>query len=134
MTKYYKPTLQTTYGEEGNCLAACIATLYPVSIDEVPFYLDVDEKWVFNLSEWFGIKLNKFLITVRLQEKQHLDLFNGSLIIASIRSPNPVVERHAVITCRDKVVFDPMLGECCYALDLVGGDPVFILISEVLKG
>lgn len=132
MTKYYNPTLQTKFGEEGNCLAACIATLYPVSIDEVPFYLDTDDDWIFSLSEWLGRKLDKYLITVRLQDECHLNLFNGSLVIASVKSPNPAVERHAVITCRNKIVFDPMIGECCYAIDLVQDDPVFVLVSDVI--
>lgn len=37
---------QTKYGEEGNCFAACIASLFEVEIDDIPFladYKDWDE-------------------------------------------------------------------------------------------
>lgn len=128
MSEYYSPTLQTKFGKEGNCLSACIATLYPVDINEVPLFSDDDLNWVSYFSSWFQGRFNKFVITVRVLEDD-IELFKGSLVIASILSPHPEVERHAVITKGGKIVFDPMAGEVNIPLRY-SDDPVFLIIGD----
>lgn len=109
--EYFKPTMQTSFNEEGNCLSACIASLFDVGINNVPFFDDNDGEWVWKLSRWMGEKFGKFLIPVGFSEPKHLFLFNNSIVIASINSPNPRVERHAVICKGRRIIFDPMKGE-----------------------
>jgi len=47
--------MQTKYGEDGNCFAACVASLLEVSIDEVP-WLKEPENW-----EDYSLRLNNYL-------------------------------------------------------------------------
>lgn len=49
------PIKQTKFGEEGNCFAACIASLLECDIDSVPF-LGKDEDW-----NEYSERLNDFL-------------------------------------------------------------------------
>lgn len=104
------PTLQTTFGEKGNCLSAVIATMFDVKIEDVPFFEDYDEHWLEKLSAWASVNLNKFMVLVNLGDINDCRIFNGSLIITGINSDNEKVERHAVITRGKRIVFDPMVG------------------------
>ena len=108
---FYKPTLQTKFNERGNCLSAVIATLFDVNIDDVPFFSDNDETWAFELSDWFAGRFGKYVVPVNLSEPEHYRLFCGSMVITSINSDNPMVARHAVISEKGRIIFDPMVGE-----------------------
>jgi hypothetical protein len=59
-----KPVMQTKFGEDGNCFAACVASILEVSIDEVP-WLKEPENW-----EDYSLRLNNYL-----KEKHNLKLF-----------------------------------------------------------
>jgi hypothetical protein len=50
---------QTKYGEEGNCFAACIASLFEVEIADIPFLADY-KNWDEYLSVLNSILRNKF--------------------------------------------------------------------------
>jgi hypothetical protein len=50
-----KPVIQTKFNSEGNCFAACIASLFECDINEVPF-LGKEESW-----EDYELRLNDFL-------------------------------------------------------------------------
>lgn len=51
--------IQTKYGEEGNCFAACIASLFEVEIDDIPFLADFQD-WNEYLSVLNSTLRNKF--------------------------------------------------------------------------
>jgi len=130
---FYKPTLQTTWGDKGNCLNACIATLFDVDIDDVPCFDEDNENWIFELSEWMRGEFGKYVCSVKFQSDDQAALLGDSLTIAGINSPNPDVERHAVITQSYRIVFDPMNGEV--------DEPItdkhaatFLLIGDVRRG
>jgi hypothetical protein len=57
-----KPVFQTKFNSEGNCFAACVASLLACDINEVPF-LGKEESW-----EDYELRLNDFL-------KQRYQLF-----------------------------------------------------------
>ena len=52
-----KPIHQTKFGKEGNCFAACIASVLDCEIDSVPFWAD-SEEW-----KKYQSRLNSFLKT-----------------------------------------------------------------------
>ena len=56
--------MQTRFGEEGNCFAACVASILEVSIDEVP-WLEDPENW-----QDYSFRLNNYL-----KEKHDQKLF-----------------------------------------------------------
>jgi hypothetical protein len=105
-----KPILQNKFGDEGNCLAACISSLFGCPIGEVPFYENDDSEWQIKLSKWFSKQFNKFIILARFDDNGVFDMVCDSLLITLIDSPNPNVERHAVITQNSRIIFDPMIG------------------------
>ena len=130
--QFYKPTLQTKFGEQGNCLSAVIATLFDVHIDEVPLFADYDDKWVLELSTWMAQKFNKYVMPVSLEAHEQTELFCDSLMITFIDSPNPDVDRHAVISIGDKIVFDPMIGEVDQNISQ-SQNPHFLVIGDILN-
>lgn len=133
MEDFYKPTLQTTWGKKGNCLNACIATLFDVDINDVPWFDDDNENWIFDLSDWMRGRFGKYICTVKFRSDDQSALLGDSLVIASIVSPNLDVERHAVITQNYMIVFDPMNGEVCEPIT-DKHDATFFLIGDVRRG
>ena len=133
MCEFYKPTLQTRFDEKGNCLNACIATFFDVGIDDVPWFEDENENWIFELSAWMREKFGKFICCVKFQNDDQAALLGDSLTIATINSPNPKVERHAVITQNYRIVFDPMCGDVDEPIT-EKHDATFLLIGDVLIG
>ena len=128
---FFKPTLQTKFNEQGNCLAAAISTLFDISIDEVPFF--EEENWVLSLSRWASSKLGVFIVQVKLAEPSDHALFCGSLLITTIDSDNPKVDRHAVITKDGRIIFDPMVGAVNTPI-LSSMDPTFLVMSTTRTG
>lgn len=130
MQQFYKPTLQTRFGNDGNCLNACISTLFDVHIDDVPWFDDDSENWIFELSEWLRDKFGKYIVSVKLFSDAQAELLGDSLVIANIISPAKGVERHAVITQNYRIVFDPMSGDVDKPItdDL---DATFLIIGDV---
>jgi hypothetical protein len=129
---YYNPTKQTKFGKKGNCLSAVVSTLFDVGIEDIPVFADDEEHWTVELSTWMSKNFGKFVCPMKLSCQEDFFIFCGSLMITGINSPHPNVERHAVITKGDKVVFDPMIGECNYQLtnDM---DATFMVVGDVRR-
>lgn len=48
-----RPQAQTIFGRDGNCLAACVATLFGVDLADVPHFCELDDgSWHRRLVEW----------------------------------------------------------------------------------
>ena len=126
------PQLQTKYGKKGNCLSACITTLFKIPIDEVPIFADKEEIWVSEMSVWFNTQFNKFAMPVKLITLNDVFIFNGSLMIVSINSDDPHINRHAVIAVDGVIIFDPKYGiiEKPITTDV---DATYILIGNVIS-
>ena len=128
---YYNPTKQNTFGAKGNCLSAVIATLFDVKISDVPVFADNEEYWTLELSKWMVKKFRKYIAPMKLANQEDVFIFCGSLMITAINSTNPDVERHAVITKKDRIIFDPMVGEVNQLLSK-DMDPTFMLIGDFI--
>ena len=128
VSDFYSPTLQTKYNEDGNCLAAVIATLFDILIDDIPFF--DDENWVLDLSKWMSCKTGKFIMPVKLEDKAGHEVFCGSLMMTCINSDNPKVDRHVVISKNGRIVFDPMVGDLDIPI-LKRMEPTFLIVSDV---
>ena len=107
----FTPVMQTTFNDEGNCLSACIASLYDVPIDDIPMFADNESQWVFAMSDWFKKRFGKYVTIIRLDDIRSRNLFQNSYMIACIDTINPKAKRHAVIVKGDHIIFDPMHGE-----------------------
>ena len=123
--------LQTTFDEKGNCLQAVIATLFNIPIDDIPCFADDEDNWIYSMSQWMTKNFNKFVVSIKFVDPKEIKLLNNSLIITTINSPNPKVERHAVISKNGKIVFDPMVGGLNIKLT-DNMEPLYLLIGDVL--
>jgi hypothetical protein len=130
--KHWTPTLQTKFNKDGDCLAACIATLFPISIEAVPFFEEGDHDWQAKLSIWFEKTFNKFIVGVRYEDMPTAIEQMRGLVITTIKSTNEKVERHAVVSEGGVIVFDPMRGEIEEKLT-VEHDPAFFCIGDIFK-
>jgi hypothetical protein len=129
--QFYKPTLQTKFDKQGNCLSAVIATLFPIGLDDVPLFCDNDETWAFELNKWMAEKFGKYVVPVNLAEPEHYEVFCKSMVITAINSPNPKVDRHAVITENGRIIFDPMVGEVDRKLK-PEMEPTFFILGNII--
>lgn len=125
-------TLQTKFGQNGNCVQACVATLFGLEISDIPEFEQDDNEWCFKFSDWLRDRLGKFLMTVELNDESHIKLLSDSYCLSSINSPHPLVDRHAVITKGDRIIFDPMEGEVDKPVEW-DENPVFYIIGDILK-
>jgi hypothetical protein len=47
-----KPVFQTIQGDNGNCLQACVASIFELPLEEVPHFLEADEGWFERFAAW----------------------------------------------------------------------------------
>lgn len=105
-----KRVYQTKYGVEGNCFAACVASLLELPIDEVPF-LGTDEEWddyEERLNEFlprFQLKITTFHLTSEDWKKFIQNFFADTFIITGYSTSLDL--EHAVITLNGEVVHNP---------------------------
>jgi hypothetical protein len=130
MNNFYNPTLQTKFDNDGDCLSACIATLFDIHINDVPWFAENDDNWIFNLSDWMQKMFGKYVVSVKFNSVEQVNLLGDSLIITTIISPNPDVERHAVITQKYRIIFDPMNGPVNEIIT-EDHDATFLIIGDV---
>jgi hypothetical protein len=128
----YKPILQTKFNKNGNCLPACISTLFEININDVPYFGEKEESWVVEFSRWLNEKSNKYAMLCKLGNMKDVSIFNNSMLITIINSNNPEVERHAVISVKDRIIFDPMTGEVEKIMKKEF-NPTYVLIGDVLN-
>ena len=132
---YYKPTLQTKFGKDGNCLCACLATLFDVSIKDIPNFADSGKNWAKACSRWLKENFGKFAVEIQLHDLKHTEAFCDSFVIMTLDTKKPEVTefRHAVITKGANIIFDPLKGEVEIPIS-EKINPVFLIICDVMEG
>jgi len=111
--KFVKQTV-AGYGK-GNCLAACLASLLDLEINEIPEI--PSEKydrflWLFYLNEWLLKKFGLYLIFFDNQNVGfNYDFFipKDEVVIAFGKSRNYPGQNHAVLWCNKELYFDPTM-------------------------
>ncbi|MHA2040046.1 MAG: hypothetical protein ACW98X_26855 [Promethearchaeota archaeon] len=130
LKKRYRPTLQTDLSyDNGNCLAACISTLYDIEIGNIPDFekTDKSKNWIFNFSAWLDENFNKFCVLIDL-DLDYVFILRNSLTITEIQKNN---REHAVITKGNKIIFDPQhIGETNLELTKEH-NPLFLVIGDI---
>ena len=82
-----KPLMQTRFGEEGNCFAACVASILEVSIDEVP-WLEDPENW-----QDYSLRLNNYL-----KERHDLKLFAFGFESITSHFPDALTDGYYIVS------------------------------------
>ena len=104
------PIQQTKFhsdSQKGNCLAACIASLLEISLNQVPEFEEMDrEDWQSALLD-FLLNRGKTLSILYDEVDFKLEEAGDSCYIANGRSPRDLDVRHAVIFKNGKLEFDP---------------------------
>ena len=103
-----KPVDQTIFGfKKGDCMRACVASIFEMTIDEVPNFMENGPKaYADNLAAWCQAAGLKFL-DILIEHKELMEYILSDHIIATGASPRNPEYNHAVI-CKDgKVVHDP---------------------------
>lgn len=97
-----KPVKQRDISQEnGECLRACVASLFEMDIDDVPHFITLGEDWWFKFLKWFEDRnINVNWLTDRIPF--------GAWHIASVVSPRFPEGTHAVVCDPEgEYVFDP---------------------------
>lgn len=98
-----KFVFQTKFGKEGNCFAACLASLFGVSIDEIPdFFSKGDEFWWDNVRAF--LKERGYGVFTIGYSEDWMKEQCGCFIVAG-KSPRELT--HAVIYNEGKMIHDP---------------------------
>lgn len=94
-----KPTNQTTFGEYGNCFAACVASMLEIPLEDVPnFYQDRPSGWWFDFENWLK---DYGYFPIILSPKFVLPVYY------IVSGPASRGFSHAVIYFDGELVFDP---------------------------
>lgn len=99
-----KKIFQTKFGDEGNCLAACVACLFPIELDQVPDFSKYNAEWIDYFEKWCLGRLGYVPVMYdgregRLPPIRHAYHFIGGL------SPRGLM--HSVIGRNGNMVHDP---------------------------
>ena len=101
-----KPVMQTLDGpEEGNCLQACIASLFELELEAVPHFVLKDD-WVKALDAWLA-QFDLQSVIVDLERMRGEDMWEprGYHLICG---ESPRIDcQHAVVGYGGKMVHDP---------------------------
>lgn len=102
-----KPVYQTIFGKpDGNCFAACIASILEMDLEEVPNFCKGDNpRWMFDLNEWlhqFGLGA----LTVSFHDE--IPLTMGWCCVGGYGGPEGVM--HEVVMKDMKMVHNPHEG------------------------
>lgn len=102
-----KPVDQTFFGpEEGNCLQACIASLFELPLEDVPHFV-LEENWVKALDDWLiKYDLQSVDVDLKYMRTQDDDMWmpSGYHLICGESSREC---SHAVVGYKGKIVHDP---------------------------
>lgn len=105
------PTMQTKFGREGNCFAACVASILEVPIATV---LDVPHRgdWFPEFQAWLLSKhnLHAFCFPATKAMQQWMVKVFDRHYIASGNSPRLSNTLHAVVAYKGELVHDPYPG------------------------
>lgn len=93
---------QTIVGENGNCMAACIASLLEIEIDEIPNLSE--EGWLSRLNEWLG-NFGLFYMELSLPQTYWSGMKYWGYHTICGKSPRGLL--HAVVGLQGKMVHDP---------------------------
>ena len=124
---------QTKHGEEGNCLEACVASLFGGDIGTLNCCSCDDETWLIELSQWFKKEHNKFVVSVEFNTLEEcVKTLHETIVITTINSghESPLVTRHAVLSSKGVIIFDPNIGETNIKL-VEEMEPLFLIVGDI---
>ncbi len=106
-----KKVYQSKFGIEGNCFAACIASILETELDSIPFLSDFDDNWKDYLNALNTILKSRFNLfidytTYDYWETRFKDNFKDSFYIVSGDSNQDGFE-HAVIFKNGELQHNP---------------------------
>lgn len=106
----------TMPGVHGNCLQACVASIFELPLDEVPHFVGEDDWWNAwrTWIEGRGFMLGNAFHTFEDHEQTKLNGHpsDGIYWIATVKSPRLVKENgepglHSIVMCGGEVAWDP---------------------------
>jgi len=86
------PKHQDKFGvKEGNCYAACVASILEIPLEDVPNFCAAEGDWVYKMNKWLG-GFGFCMYDLELSERGDFDgkleaLFDGTWVIISGKSP-----------------------------------------------
>ena len=97
-----KPVDQSTFGNIGNCLSACVASIFEISISDVPNFCCIKEHPQYDRN-WFTA-LADFMIPFGYKPRRRVHPPDGYSII---NGNGPRGSRHSCVAFDGKIVHDP---------------------------
>ena len=98
-----KKVFQTKFGKpDGNCFAACLASILELPIEEIPDYKQPEGRWFRNYRKWikqYGLDL------LIIEDISHEDFIPDVCCIVSGTSPRGLM--HAVVYQGTEMIHDP---------------------------
>ena len=107
-----KPVMQTVTGSAGNCFSACLASIFELTIEEVPNFFEVagheDSAWWGAVRDWLRPR-GLGVIWLQLNDPAHLAEFEGWMIVSG---KSCLGIYHATVWNGGKMVHDPHPSQC----------------------
>lgn len=99
--------MQTKFGsKEGNCFAACLASLLEISIEEIPDFFNTEKYWSIICNEYLKTKGLCFIdIGFQNSDIQYWVLNSGFSILTGRSSRHDCL--HSVVAYQGKIIHDP---------------------------
>jgi hypothetical protein len=115
---------QTTFGDHGNCFAACVASIFELPLNSVPDFCSLPSDWWEEFQGWLK---KKGLCAIEVQLKPECLVWSeGCICILSGISPRKSSRLHSVIAKTTRTgfeyVFDPHPDNT-----FVSGEPIRVL-------
>lgn len=104
------PVDQTQFGEQGNCFAACVASILEIKLDEVPNFCAKPDGWWLRFLRWmsdrgWGVIVLDLVDSEGASAAAFLNRIQGYAWIGSGPADRGLL--HAVVYCGREMVHDP---------------------------
>lgn len=98
-----KKVFQTTFGKEGNCLCACLASILEIDIETIPNPKHDD--WQNEMNDWLIRHHGVYMVTINADGYFSKAMKDGLIIGAGYSCTGLM---HAVVCQNGKIIHDPM--------------------------
>ena len=103
-----KPIKQTTFGKQGNCFPACIASVLEIPLEGIPnFCVEFPSKWHWEVNKWLSENHGVVLLTITPWDQDHV--FPPFVVDTYHLMSGPSVRghHHSIVALNGKMVHDP---------------------------
>ena len=101
------PVEQTKFEEMGNCMQACVASIFNLPLDEVPDFVNENTDWYGAFEMWLIKRYSLFPIMMVLKDGPNATMGQSLYGYYLVSGKSPRGRRHMCVAKYGRIIHDP---------------------------